>query len=49
MKKVRKALLFLKKKQQKNSGPAGCGTCGKPSPLSKNFLLLFFKKEALSS
>jgi hypothetical protein len=49
MKKVRKALLFLKKKQQKNSGPAGCGNGGEPSPTSKSFLLLFFKKEALFS
>jgi hypothetical protein len=48
MKKARKAVTFLKKRYQKTFGLRGALESPRPT-LSKSFLLLFFKKEALSS
>jgi hypothetical protein len=46
---ARQALLFLKKKKQKNVYLLGVVTPAVPNPAtSKSFLLLFFKKEALA-
>jgi hypothetical protein len=46
---LEKALLFLQKKQQKNSPfPEALAPAGQQPAISKSFLLLFFKKEALS-
>jgi hypothetical protein len=52
-KEGKKGLLFLKKKaprlgKQKNFCSGGCGVAVANAPRSKSFLLLFFKKEALS-
>jgi hypothetical protein len=44
---VRKRFFFEKKKQ-KTFGPAGVGTHAGAPPVNRSFLLLFFKKEALS-
>jgi hypothetical protein len=47
---VKQALLYLQKKQQKNSYLLGVvAPAVQTPPISKSFLLLFFKKEALSS
>jgi hypothetical protein len=43
------ASFFEKKEAKKLSFPAGFGSSGANAPKSKRFLLLFFKKEALSS
>jgi hypothetical protein len=40
---------FFEKKKQKTFIPAGCGAAVANARKSKSFLLLFFKKEALSS
>jgi hypothetical protein len=46
---VKKALLFVNKKKQKNFDLLGALAPPLPQPaLSKSFLLLFFKKEALA-
>jgi hypothetical protein len=46
---VKEALLFLKKKKQKNFYLLGALAGWLPKPaVSKSFLLLFFKKEALA-
>jgi hypothetical protein len=48
--KVSKSLLFLQKKKQKNSYLLGALSPPLPRPaVNKSFLLLFFKKEVLSS
>jgi hypothetical protein len=45
----KQALLFLQKKKQKNSYLPRAVAPQSPTPLAnKSFLLLFFKKEALS-
>jgi hypothetical protein len=44
----KKALLFLKKKKQKNFCSWGLWHAHANAPRSKSFLLLFFKKEALA-
>jgi hypothetical protein len=47
--KGKQALLFLQKKQQKNSYLLGVlATAGQNPATNKSFLLLFFKKDALS-
>jgi hypothetical protein len=49
--KVKQALLFLKKKKQKNFwnfGPWAVAASQPMVPSHKSFLLLFFKKEALA-
>jgi hypothetical protein len=38
----------VNKKKQKNFAPAGCGDIRADTRRNKSFLLLFFKKEALS-
>jgi hypothetical protein len=38
---------FLKKSNQKTSGPAGLGDAGAPAPRSKSFLVTFFQKRNL--
>jgi hypothetical protein len=38
----------VNKKKQKNFGPAGCGYIRANAHRTRSFLLLFFKKEALS-
>jgi hypothetical protein len=43
----RRKRFFFEKKKQKTFGPAGLGTTSPQPPVSKSFLLLFFKKEAL--
>jgi hypothetical protein len=43
-----KNFFFCKKRSRKTFGPAGCGTGIAKAHNSKSFLLLFFKKEALS-
>jgi hypothetical protein len=48
--KGKEALLFLQKKKQKNSYLRRALAPSSPNPtVSKSFLLLFFKKEALPS
>jgi hypothetical protein len=49
MKLGKKELLFLKKKKQKNFCSWGLWHAPATARSSKSFLLLFFKKEALSS
>jgi len=49
MKLVKKELLFLKKKKQKNFRSGGRWHAPAIARSSKSFLLLFFKKEALPS
>jgi hypothetical protein len=53
VKEVRKRFFFEKKAprlgKQKTFGPAGAGSSVPQPAISKSFLLLFFKKEALSS
>jgi len=47
--KGKEALLFLKKKKQKNFHlRRALATVSPTPPVSESFLLLFFKKEALS-
>jgi len=46
---VKKALLFLQKKKQKNSYLRRAVATALPAPaVSKSFLLLFFKKEVIA-
>jgi hypothetical protein len=48
-KQRKQALLFLKKKKQKNFYfPRAVALPSPTPPMSKSFLLLFFKKEALA-
>jgi len=50
LRRAKQALLFLQKKKQKNSYLLGAvAPAGQAPALSKSFLLLFFKKEALAS
>jgi hypothetical protein len=42
------ALLFVNKKKQKNFVPRAVATASPTPAVSKSFLFLFFKKEALS-
>jgi hypothetical protein len=45
---IKQALLFLKKKQQKNFWSLRALATALPTPaVNKNFLVLFFKKEPL--
>jgi len=46
---LKKGLLFLKKKKQKNFCKFGFGLSGEAQQRFKSFLVLFFKKERLSS
>jgi hypothetical protein len=45
---LKQEVTFLKKSNQKTFGPAGAGPAVAKALRSKSFLLLFFKKEALS-
>jgi hypothetical protein len=47
--KESEALLFVNKKKQKNFVLAGVGNAVATARRTKSFLLLFFKKERLSS
>jgi len=45
----KQALLFLKKKKQKNVWPESASVPPQRTEFNKSFLLLFFKKEVLPS
>jgi hypothetical protein len=44
---VRKHFFFAKKEAKKLSFIGGCGVDAGVAPMSRSFLLLFYKKEAL--